>query len=803
MLTRIPYRWLLFFLCALLALGMTFGSTAVSLSAPDPTPQDEPDNGELRTQQRQAFLADQQTPQNLAPLSNVPCVNGFAGTYPCHEVDLLAFMPLSQIGGGSGNDIWGWTDPLDGSEYAIMGRTSGTAFVDITDPYNPVYLGNLPRHTSNSTWRDIKVHKNHAFIVSEASGHGMQIFDLTQLREIENPPVTFSNTAHYSGFGNAHNIVINEESETAYAVGTSNCGGGLHMVDIKTPTTPTYLGCFASDGYTHDAQCVIYNGPDEEHHGREICFNANEDTLTIVDVTVKNAPVQLSRTGYVGQRYTHQGWLTEDHAYFLLNDELDEMQNGHNTRTYVWDVQDLDQPVLRGSHLSSAPAIDHNLYVRGDYVYQANYRAGLRILELVDLAGANLDEVGYFDIYPSSDSASFNGAWSNYPYFESGTIVVSGIEQGLFLLRSTNVSHEPPLAAEITLHKTVGAGMMGEACPTAVDIILPPGGGEVHYCYEVTNSGQVTLTTHSLADGQLGTLLLDQPYELAPGAQFVVTATAVVTNTQISTATWTATDGNDIMVEASSGVTLTVPTIIDNLTLTKTVGLATAGAPDCPSESAVHLPVGGGLVAHCYQLQNQSNVTLTMHSVVDDALGVVWQDEMVELAPAATFWLTTTAVMTESVVSQALWTASFQGNMGNVLTATAVSTVTVTPAVYAFDLSPSAAMSGTVGTAVSYTLHLTNSGNISDSYAISLTNGWQASGDWLDPIPVASGQSITLTVQVTVPATVAHGAEDRLTMMVRSVGDEALVQTRTLTTTAVVPPPPVYTSYLPLVTIAP
>ncbi len=786
---RFP-TWLLFFLVGFLMLSYT----AVSLSAPN-TPDPDPttiDNGELRAQQRQAQIQDQQAPQNLPALSNMPCVNGMAGNYPCHEVDLLAFMPLATIGGGNGNDIWGWTDPLDGSEYAIMGRTNGTAFVDISDPYNPVYLGNLPTHSSNSTWRDIKVYKNHAFIVSEGSNHGMQIFDLTQLRNVNFPPMTFSNTAHYNGFSRAHNIVINEDSGYAYAVGTNTCAGGLHMVDINAPAAPLYAGCFSTDGYTHDAQCVIYNGPDEDYQGQEVCFNSNENTLTIVDVTSKFLPVQLSRTSYLGQRYTHQGWLTEDHAYFLLNDELDEMNNGHNTRTYIWDVQDLNAPVLLGSHLSTAAAIDHNLYVLGNYVYQANYRAGLRILELTDLAGATMTEVGYFDIYPLNNNASFNGAWSNYPYFESGTIIVSGIEQGLFVLRATNVEEEPAVA--IDLQKTVGLGMMGEECPTAVHLTLPPGGGEVHYCYAVTNSGEVTLTTHSLVDDQLGTLLLDEPYELAPGAQFVVTATAVVTDSLISSATWTASSSGGITTTATAGVTLTVPKLNDSLTLLKTVGLAGEDAPDCPSEDTLQLPVGGGEVTHCYHLFNQGNITLTMHSVVDDLLGLVWEDETYQLLPGESVWTTATAVITESVVSGAIWTASYQGSP---ITATAVATITVTPTIYDFQLSSQAAISGTVGTAVSYTLHLTNSGNITDSYAISLTNGWGTSSDWLDPVSLATGQSITLTVTITVPEGVEHGTQDLLTVMVRSLGDEALMMERVFTTTAVVPPT---TIYLPLIT---
>ncbi|MCP5099687.1 MAG: choice-of-anchor B family protein, partial [Chloroflexi bacterium] len=194
-------------------------------------------------------------------------------------------------------------------------------------------------------------------------------------------------------------------------------------------------GCFSGDGYTHDAQCVDYNGPDADHQGKEICFNSNEDTLTIVDVSNKNSPSQLSRTGYSGSAYTHQGWLTEDQQYFLLDDELDESNNNHNTRTYVWDVTNLDSPVMIGSHTSPIAAIDHNQYIKGNYTYEANYRAGLRILDLANVSTGSLTEVAYFDIYPSSDSANFNGAWSNFPYFDSGVVIVSGIEQGLFVLR--------------------------------------------------------------------------------------------------------------------------------------------------------------------------------------------------------------------------------------------------------------------------------------------------------------------------------------------------------------------------------
>ncbi len=378
------------------------------------------------------------------PMTTISCVNGMAAEFPCQNVDLLSFLPLSAIGGGTGNDIWGWTDPQTGKEYALMGRSTGTSFVDISDPENPLYLGNLPPQTMASLWRDIKVYANHAFIVSEAPAHGIQVFDLTQLRNVPSPPATFSATAHYPGFGSAHNIVVNEESGYAYGVGTNTCDGGLHMVNIQDPIHPTYAGCFSADGYTHDAQCVNYHGPDPDHQDKEICFNANIDTLTIVDVTNKSDPIQLSRTGYAGSEYAHQGWLTEDHRYFLLGDEFDEQHNGHNTRTYIWDVADLDAPNVIGTYTGPTPAIDHNLYIHDGFAYEANYSAGLRILDLSDIASANLTEAAYFDIYPQDDSPSFTGAWSVYPFFESGTVIVSTIEQGLFVLQP----HLPPIPPE-------------------------------------------------------------------------------------------------------------------------------------------------------------------------------------------------------------------------------------------------------------------------------------------------------------------------------------------------------------------
>jgi choice-of-anchor B domain-containing protein len=405
------------------------------------------DDTASRPESIQALMAamerDYQPAEDLAAMPMTPCVGGMAGSYPCQNVDLLAFMPLASIGGGNGSANWGWTDPGSGREFAIMGRSNGTAFVEITDPVNPIYLGNLPSHTGTSSWRELKTYSHYVYIVSDNNGaHGMQVFDLNQLLTVTTPPVTFAESAHYAGVTIGHTITTNEATGYAYIHGSNTCSGGLHFVNIQNPLSPVGAGCFSADGYTHDAQCLNYTGPDVTHQGKELCFAYNTDTLTIVDVTNKAAPVQISRTGYAGRGYTHQGWLTDDQQYLVMDDELDEQNFGHNTRTYLWDVRNLDAPVLLGYYQGPTPAIDHNQFFVGNYLFQATYRAGLRVLDGSNIASGQMSEIAYFDIYPANNNANFNGAWHVYPYFPSGVVIVSGIEQGLFILQP-NLSSGP------------------------------------------------------------------------------------------------------------------------------------------------------------------------------------------------------------------------------------------------------------------------------------------------------------------------------------------------------------------------
>ena len=395
------------------------------------------------------------------------CENGTAtmpegdaglGGFECSNVDLVAFVPLDQFDARQLNDIWGWTDPETGKEYALVGLDNGTMFVDISTPSLPVLLGKLPTHTVATVWRDIKVYQDHAFIVSEARDHGMQVFDLSHLRGLtEDATRTFEADAHYDKVTNVHNIVMNEDTGFAYAVGSGSrgddlpaeCGApGFHVINVQDPKNPTFAGCFSdaskdtspvsAPGYTHDAQCITYDGPDTDYTDREVCVGSNEDVVTFFDATDKDDVRIISMAAYPGDAYTHQNWFNEDRTIVLANDELDE-QNGNvaTQRTLIFDVTDLDEPEFIGAYDSGIETIDHNLYIRGNLSYQSNYESGLRILDISDAANGVLREVAHFDTYPQDTSINFAGQWSNFPYFESGMVVASDTNNGLFVLKPT------------------------------------------------------------------------------------------------------------------------------------------------------------------------------------------------------------------------------------------------------------------------------------------------------------------------------------------------------------------------------
>lgn len=388
-------------------------------------------------------------PNNLIPVIRtpiVPCVDGLALEYPCSGYQLVGKVSLPAMGSTFANDNWGWEDPETGKEYVLQGLNDGVAFLDISSPTAVRYLGKLPTATQNSTWRDIKVYNDHAFIVSEADDHGLQVFDLRRLRG-QTEFQTFTHDAHLTDFGSAHNVAINEDSGYAYAIGAQNAsqyyyGGGPVFIDITTPNQPRVVGGYAGSSYTHDAHVVNYSGPDLDYQGREILFGSNSDggennKVVIVDVTDKENPRLIAQTTYGNGGYTHQGWIDENHRFFYLGDELDEMRYGNRTRTLVFDLEDLDNPRLHYTYEGVTPAIDHNGYTLGDSFYIANYTAGFREIDISGISNEEMTEVGFFDTYPLSNGPTFDGVWNVYPYFSSGIIAVSDTGKGLFLVQAS------------------------------------------------------------------------------------------------------------------------------------------------------------------------------------------------------------------------------------------------------------------------------------------------------------------------------------------------------------------------------
>lgn len=385
------------------------------------------------------------------------------------------------------SDIWGWTSPASGHEYAIVGHNSGMAFVRVTDPRNPEFLGTIPTvntETLRNFWWDVKTYNGYAYFVSEVPGTGVGIVDLSRLDGLAAAPAgtLLEADARYQGNGYvaAHNISINEDTGFAYLTGVTKDHAmdpgfieeGMVILDLNgDPLAPTEAGQVLGRD-THDAQIVTYHGPDAEHAGKEIAFVFNGEDLTvgIYDLSVKqvinvstDGSITISETGYAGASFTHQGWLTEDHAFLLVGDEEDELfglQDPRNpalpdtARSYVWNVQDLDSPTVVSHFDSPAASIDHNMFARTDaasgreFVYHANYTAGIRVTELTREGAsgpaqiARLAEVAHMDTEPRLPNHHLNmnyniwaGPWGVYPFLPSGTILASDGLNGLVLMR--------------------------------------------------------------------------------------------------------------------------------------------------------------------------------------------------------------------------------------------------------------------------------------------------------------------------------------------------------------------------------
>jgi len=354
-------------------------------------------------------------------------------TFPSSGIELLSWITVPQFGAQntSANTVEGYVSP-SGREYAVIGLSDGTGFVEVTDPGNPVIVGFIS--SVESLWRDVRVYQDRVYTVSEAGG-GIQVIDVSQ---IDSGTVSLVGNVSNDAIPESHTLFVNAASGYLY-----RCGGngtsvamGVRIYNLANPSSPAYVTTVNGTRYIHECQAETYtSGP---YAGKEILFcysDANSGggtpALQIFDVTNKAAVVTMGSVFYPQSQFSHQGWLSADKQYVYLDDELDERNLGLPTGTRVINVSNLNAPSYVGSFGNGGTAIDHNLYTKNNLIFQSNYRSGLRVFDATN--PTNPAEIAYFDTYPPDDNALFNSLWDNYPYLPSGIVLGSDIEKGLFV----------------------------------------------------------------------------------------------------------------------------------------------------------------------------------------------------------------------------------------------------------------------------------------------------------------------------------------------------------------------------------
>ena len=387
--------------------------------------------------------------------------------FPHSNVTLLSWLSLPDFGvpsGGNGNSCFGYTSP-SGREYAIMGLSNGTAFVEITHPGSPVIVAQIPGN--QSLWRDMRAYSHYVYSVTEANGY-LQVIDVGN---IDNGVVTLVNTITTGGSGNTHTLALNETSGYLYRDGGST--NGLRIYDLNAnPASPTYVGQWP-DRYVHESQVVTYptGGPGNGPRELAICcggLNGGQvDTgIDIVDVTNKASPTRLTHIAYPLPGYSHQAWLTPDRQFLYQNDETDQ-----RPYTRVFDASQLNAPTPVLTYIGefqNGLTVDHNLYTKNNLIYESNYRGGLRVF---DRTQSSLAPTLYasFDTYPEADGLGYNGLWNNYPYFQSGVVIGSDIEKGLFVwwVGTPQLAFAFPNGAPATVNPA------GESVVVQIDALAP------------------------------------------------------------------------------------------------------------------------------------------------------------------------------------------------------------------------------------------------------------------------------------------------------------------------------------------
>lgn len=341
------------------------------------------------------------------------------------------------------SSLWGYTAP-DDREYALLGGYRGTFIIDITDkPVKQVAFIPGPENG----WREIKTLGRYAYVVSEG-GAGLQIIDLAGL-----PNSAELVKSDSSVFRTAHTLT--QEGDWLYVHGSNleaNVNGGTLIFNVaEDPLNPQLVGSYA-EHYVHDA--TIRN---DTMYAAAIL----DGYLSIVYLGKDRTEPELVTTITYPGAGTHNSALTTDGSYVMTTDEV-----GQTDKTLkIWDIRDRDDIVQVMEWTSVPRAIVHNVRIVESLAYVSWYTAGTRILDISD--PVNPVEIAFFDFLPG-EAPVFRGNWEIYPYFKSGKLIASSMEQGLYVFTLD-------VERKATVSGTVRDAESGEPLPGATVILTELG----------------------------------------------------------------------------------------------------------------------------------------------------------------------------------------------------------------------------------------------------------------------------------------------------------------------------------------
>lgn len=350
---------------------------------------------------------------------------------------LLALLPLwssaqlnvAQLGKlsyqNNTNDVWGYTD-AQGVEYALVGTEAGVSIVDLSNPSQPQKMQFI--QGPYSIWRDLKTWGHYAYVVHDSPyawntipSQGLMVIDLDSVGSAPrfktlNTPI-LNNLGAYDTLQRAHNLYI-DENGICYLFGSNVGQGGALMYDVATdPWNPVYLGKY--DGYYfHDGMArgdtlwgsAVYVG--------KFCA---------VDVSDPTNPVLMATHG-TPNSFTHNTWISDDNKTLFCTDEQSAAYLSAYDVSDFNNITELDR--IQTSFGNNV--IPHNAHVYNQWVVTSYYTAGVQI---VDAKYPSLMvEVGYYDTSPNFSGNGFYGNWGAYPYFSSGRLICTDIEEGLYVL---------------------------------------------------------------------------------------------------------------------------------------------------------------------------------------------------------------------------------------------------------------------------------------------------------------------------------------------------------------------------------